>query len=252
MTPTLCLGKKTARHDAVKMKFGAYFSAPDLPVPPKTFGKPWLVREPGMLGNDVEANCVEAGGAHETMLWTAESTGTPATFTLAGLNADYLAINPGDTTFSNGTDMQAAASYRQKVGLIDAGGRRHLIDSYVALNPGDLPQISLAAYLMGAVGIGLQLPTSAIDQFNRGDIWSVVSGSGTEGGHYVPFVGINSAGNFLFWSWGRLQAATPAWVIKNMDEGIAYLSLERLRNGLSPQGFDAAALTRDQAAFQTV
>jgi hypothetical protein len=247
------LGKTAARPGAVKMKFGAYFSAPDLPTPPLVFGRPWLVPQPGMLANDSASDCVQAGGAHETMLWTAESTGTPASFTDANVLADYLAMNPGDTAYADGTDMQAAAAYRQKTGLIDIVGKRHTIDAYVALKPGDLEQIAVAAYLLGAVGIGVQLPMTAMDQFNAGEPWSyVAAGSATEGGHYVPLIGRNSAGNFLIWTWGRLQAVTPGWLAQYMDEGIAYLSLDRLRDGVSPQGFDEAALLKDQAALQSV
>jgi hypothetical protein len=245
------LGKKDARPEAVKLKFGAYFSAPNLPLTPAVFGRPWLVAQPGMLGNDSASDCVQAGGAHETMLWTAESTGAPAPFTIANVLADYLAMNPGDTAYTDGTDMQAAAAYRQKIGLIDASGKRHKIGPYVALNAGDVAQISKAAFLMGAVGLGVQLPTSAIDQFNRAEPFSVVTGGGIEGGHYMPLVGRNSVGNFLVWTWGRLHAVEPGWLTTWMDEGIAYLSLERLRNSVSPQGFDEATLLRDLTALQS-
>jgi hypothetical protein len=185
------------------------------------------------------------------MLWTAESTGAPAPFTTANVLADYLAMNPGDTAYTDGTDMQAAAAYRQKIGLIDASGKRHQIGPYVALNAGDVAQISTAAFLMGAVGLGVQLPTSAIDQFARAEPFSVVTGGGIEGGHYMPLVGRNSVGNFLVWTWGRLHAAEPGWLTTWMDEGIAYLSLERLRNSVSPQGFDEATLLRDLTALQS-
>jgi hypothetical protein len=65
-------------------------------------------------------------------------------------------------------------------------------------------------------------------------------------GHYIPCIGRNSLGFFLFVTWGRLQAATPAWVQTYMDEGLVYISRERLNGqGLSPQGFNAAALEDD-------
>ena len=65
-----------------------------------------------------------------------------------------------------------------------------------------------------------------------------------EGGHYVPVIGRNSAGNFLVITWGRLHAATPEFVTKYMDEGIAYLSLEYLKNNLSPEGVALDELQR--------
>ena len=92
----------------------------------------------------------------------------------------------------------------------------------------------------------MNLPSNAIDQFKAAEPWSIVAGAGSAGGHYVPVVGRNSLGNFLCVTWGRLQAITPAWLAQNMDEGVAYLSLERLTaKGLSPQGYDAATLKSD-------
>ena len=57
------LGKRPARPGAIKLKFGTFFDAKALPVPPKVFGhesigKPW-----GMLANDQVSNCVFAGAA---------------------------------------------------------------------------------------------------------------------------------------------------------------------------------------------
>ena len=85
--------------------------------------------------------------------------------------------------------MQAAASYRRKTGVIDTKGKRHKIVAYLALTKGNLDQHVSAAYLFGAVGVGIQFPASAMDQFNAGKPWDVVSGAKIEGGHYIPLVG---------------------------------------------------------------
>lgn len=252
----LALGKTRARH-AVSLKFETYFDVTALPKAPAVFGKPWLVRQPGMLANDRIGDCVWAGAAHETMLWCAEA-GTRVTFTDTDVLEDYsvaTGYNPADPSTDQGTDMQAAASYRRKVGVIDASGGRHKIDAYVALKPGNIAQVELAAFLFGAVGIGVQFPASAFDQFDQAKPWTTVAGSPLEGGHYVPIVGRNSMGYFLCWTWGRLQAVSPSWLYKYMDEGIGYLSLERMRGpmgvpGVSPQGFDAATLQADLKLLQ--
>lgn len=253
---TLALGKTPARH-AVSLKFETYFDAAKLPKVPLVFGKPWLVRQPGMLANDRVGDCVWAGAAHETMLWCAEA-GSPVSFVDANVLTDYSNVtgyNPSDPSTDQGTDMQMAASYRLKVGVGDALGARHKIDAYVALKPGNIAQVELAAYLFGAVGIGVQFPVSAFDQFDTGKPWSPTAAGPIEGGHYIPIVGRNSFGYFLCWTWGRLQAITPSWLYKYMDEGIGYLSLERMRGpmgvlGVSPQGFDAATLQADLKLLQ--
>jgi hypothetical protein len=49
-------------------------------------------------------------------------------------------------------------------------------------------------YLFGAVGIGLQLPASALLQTEQGLAWDVVAETTIDGGHYVPLVGRKADG----------------------------------------------------------
>lgn len=200
-----------------------------------------------MLGNDKVGNCVFAGAAHETMLWTLEGKSPRAQFTIDDTLSDYSAVtgyDPKNPDSDQGTDMQEAAAYRQKTGIRDLHGVRHKIDAYAALRKGDIEQLELAAWLFGAVGVGVQVPASMEDQFDANKPWTVVTRDRVSGGHYIPCVGRNSAGNFMFVSWGKLQAATPEWVAKYMDEGVSYLSLERISSSgaVSPEGFNVSAL----------
>jgi hypothetical protein len=199
-----------------------------------------------MLGNDKAGCCVFSGAAHEHMLWTLEGGVPRARFTTKDVLSDYRDLTGynGSEASDQGTDMQDAAAYRQKTGVIDATGVKHRIDGYASLRVGDLTQIARAAYLFGAVGIGVMLPSSAEHQFIAGVPWSIVPGDHPVGGHYIPMVGRDDNGNFLFISWGRVQAATPEWVAQNMDEGMAYLSKEMIgKNGLSLESYAADALT---------
>ena len=186
------LGKTPARPNAVGLKFGAFFNAEKLPTPPAKFGHygMGLGLSWGMLANDQYSNCVFAGAAHETMVWTHRSgTGQPVAFNDATVLADYAAVtgfDPAKPDTDQGTDMVDAASYRRKVGIADASGVRHKIDSYVALRSGDADQLALATYLMGATAIGLRFPESAEKQFDKSEPWDYVIGSPLQGGHYVP------------------------------------------------------------------
>lgn len=238
-------GKKPARAGAVKFQFQSFFSAPDLPVPPLVFGKVGMVREWGMLANDTLADCVPAGAAHETMQWHAEAGLAPPVFTDRGIIGDYAAISgyvPGDSSTDQGSDMQKAAEYRRTTGILDAQGVRHKIDAYVALRAGSVKDLALATYLFGAVGVGLQLPDFAMDQFDHAEPWTTRAVPTEKEGHYVTCIGRNSHGDFICVTWGRLQAMSTSFLATYMDEGIAYLSLERLRNSVSPRGYDEAAL----------
>jgi hypothetical protein len=198
-----------------------------------------------LLGNDSVGDCVFAGAAHETMLWTLESGNPRAHFTTKDVLSDYSALTGynGTEESDQGTDMQTAAAYRKSIGIVDASGIRHRVFGFASLKAGDLNQLAQAVYLFGAAGVGVQIPSSAESQFDNGEPWSVVAGDQIEGGHYVPCVGRDANGNYLFITWGKVQAATPEWVKTYMDEGLAYLSLEMLTaKSVSPENYDAAAL----------
>lgn len=240
---------KTPASGTVTLKFADVFDAA-LPVPPAVFGHETGIQDGSwqMLANDQWGDCVFAGAAHEHMLWTVEGGAHQALFTSADVLSDYSALTGFDPTkpaTDRGTDMAVAAAYRQKTGIRDNTGARHLIDAYAALKVGDLTELALATWLFGATGVGFNCPQSMQDQFNNNRPWDVVVGDSVEGGHYIPCVGRNSAGNFIFVTWGRLQAATPAWVTKYMDEGLAYISLEILSSTtkLSPENYNLDALT---------
>ncbi len=245
------LGKKPARRwqaPGNSFRFATYAEPGALPPLPAVFGHEALVASWPMLANDRYGDCVWAGAAHETLLLTGEA-GQQATFTDANVLSDYAAVTgfrPEDPATDQGTDMQAAARYRRQTGIIDAAGRRHLVAAYLALEPGRLSDVLLAAYLFVA-GVGLQLPASALDQAANGEMWDVVANSPTEGGHYVPLLGRRSDGLLVFVSWGAIQLATERFVQTYCDEAVAYLSGEDLVQGRSPDGFDFATLTADLA-----
>ena len=237
------LGKTPARN-AVSLKFSMVFNAAKLPTPPLVFGHENLMADGNWfgLGNDRVGDCVFAGAAHEHMLWTMVGGQPRSRFTTADVLSDYAAVtgfDPAKPETDQGTDMQVAAAYRQKTGIRDALGIRHKIDAYAALRAGDTAELALATWLFGATGCGFNIPSSAEAQFEAGQPWTIVPSDSIEGGHYNVCVGRNSDGNFLFISWGRVQAATPAWVGYYMDEGLSYLSMESLNSStkMTPEGF---------------
>lgn len=246
------LGKKPARPDAVRLKLASYTNAAALPPLPATFGHDALigVRDWGMLGNDRYGDCVWAGAAHETMLLGREAGHTVA-FTAAAVLGDYAAatgFDPAKPETDQGTDLVEAAQYRRATGIVDAAGTRHKIAAYLALEPGNLLHLFQATYLFGAVGVGLQLPASALTQSRQGQVWSVVAGSATEGGHYVPLVGRRADGLHVV-SWGVDQVMTEAFLQAYCDEAVAYVSQECLLDQKTPEGFSYDDLISDLAAL---
>ena len=241
------LGKAPARAGAVQLKFARYINYAALPKPPSSFGHTNMVRTPwGMLGNADYGCCVWAGAAHETMLWNAEAA-TPVRFTADSVLADYSAVTGFDKKrpeTDQGTDMQKAASYRQKVGVVDADGKRHKIGAYLALDAGDVKEHLVACFLGSAVGVGVQFPDSAQQQFEDGHPWSVVPGARIDGGHYISMMG-RRCEQSLMSTWGTFVPAEDPWLRKYNDESLVYFSEERLKNGRTIDGFNAAKLLDD-------
>ncbi|HEV8462088.1 MAG TPA: hypothetical protein VGQ38_15415 [Gaiellaceae bacterium] len=257
----MMLGKKPATVDPRDLKFSAYLTGEPLPGHPRTFGHEALVPAWKMLGNDSVGDCVIAGGAHETMLWNAEC-GVEVPFDDASVLSDYSAIagyDPNDPSTDQGTDMRAALKYRRSTGLLDANGKRHKIGGFVALKPGNIDELLEAIWLFGAVAIGFEMPSSAMDQFDAGKPWSVVTGSPIEGGHYTPGCAVRGAGLLSFLgvsrdlvvvTWAKLQPVTLGFVAKYCDEAFAILSEEMIGNtGKSLEGYDLAQLRADLAGI---
>lgn len=234
----LKLGKKPARPEAVKFKLSSFVDFSKLPKPPAKFGHENLVADYQMLGNDNYGDCVFAGAAHETMIWNA-CAGKKVTFTDKSVLSDYSAVtgfNPADPNTDQGTDMKEAASYRRTTGILDANGNRHKIAAYLSIAPGNLLEHYVAMYLFGAIGIGIQFPSTAMDQFNKHKTWSVVKGSSIEGGHYLPLVAKRKSIQCI--TWGAVQGMTTGFFGKYNDESIALISEEALVGRKSPEGFD--------------
>ncbi len=250
--PYKLLGKKPARH-AISFKFPTYFDLSSLPPVPPVFGHIHSNTTPkwGILGNDLAGDCVFAGAGHESMAWALAQRRPVPRFTdeiIVQQYSEQTGYVIGDDSTDNGTDMQEAASYRRKTGLLDADGVRHKVKAYVEIPMGAqmIDQVLHAAYLFGAAGVGLQLPQSAMDQFDAGQPWTTVKHSKNLGGHYLPCVGRSSAGNLILVTWGKLQAATPEFLQAHMDEACAYLSDEYLdAKGISPEMIDSARLDAD-------
>jgi hypothetical protein len=251
-------GKLPFVADERDLKLSDYLSA--LPTPPADFGHEDLVTDWGMLGNGPDdsvepgfggaGDCVFAGGDHETLMLGAEGSHHP-TFTGAQAIADYSAVTGyvlGDESTDRGTDVREALKYRKATGLVDAGGHRHRIGAFLQLDK-DLDQIFQAAYVFGCVGIGIEFPESAMQQFDDGEAWDVVKGSPIDGGHYIPVVGRNG-GNIVVVTWGKTQEMTPAFFAKYCDEAWVYVSASALdADGKTPEGFDKAQLLADLKAL---
>jgi hypothetical protein len=242
----LYLGKKPARKNAIKLKFGDFIDREKLRAqlpqhPAGPFGHERLIREQDwqMLGNDSCGNCVFAGAAHETKLILGEA-GQHVWFSTKNVLKDYSAVTgyiPGNDATDTGTDMQTAAKYRQDTGIHDGHGKPHKIIAYAEIEPRNMEDHLIALWVLGLVGVGVEVPDYMGDQFDENVPFDVVPGRHkTVGGHYMNLVARRTG--LVHVTWGRLHPMTEAFLDTFNDESVAYVTEEGVKNGKNIDGFD--------------
>jgi hypothetical protein len=262
----LPLGKQPATEDHRDITFKALKEAGaalgiTLPVAPATFGHGTIYKDGNargqwmMLGNGPDDTvepgfggagcCFWSSGGHATMEAN-KALGRTVTITGKETIADYSAgcgYVIGQPNTDVGTNMREGLKYRQKIGLLDAAGKRHKIGAYVSIAPGDFEELAQAAYIFGHAEIGFEFTAAQYDQFDRGDTWDYVAGSPVEGGHAIPDFGRNRAHGAGVVSWQRHLWFTRALLEHQNDETWVIIDPDSLRNGKTERGYDLTALT---------
>lgn len=254
------LGKKPYVEDKRDLLYASYRST-TLPQRPASFGHETVVSNPtawGMLGNDEWGDCVFAGAGHEVELWT-RIGGVPANVSAIQALKDYSAVTgfdpsaggPGQNPTDQGAVVRDALRFRQATGTLDSHGKRHKLYAYLKLDPTDINEILEAAYLFDAVGIGFEVEEQCFAEYDAGKPWAYHTGANLVGGHYVPIVARRYPYIDVI-TWGRIQRVTTSFITHRCDEAWALLSLDFLRGGKSPLGFDLTALKADLQAVTSL
>jgi hypothetical protein len=218
-----------------------------LPTPPMSFG---LNNMPtgadfgpeGMWGNmynagaGAVADCCEAAFIHSIMYWTWMAKGAMAPF------VDLDARNLGNPATDNGTILSDAISRWQTSGITDDASIIHTIGTALQLNTGDINELAEAAYLLGPVGIGINLCTTWQNAFAGVQIWDTVASPVSTGTfHYVPVIGRSANGNFIVITFGGLMQMTPAGFQQFTSGGFAFITDDYFDiQGLSPLRYTKA------------
>lgn len=192
-----------------------------------------------MYLNDRLGDCTAADAAHAVQLWTTWGQGQTVTVSDADVERFYsgsTGYDPRDPSTDQGGNMQEVCEYFRKTGM---AGRT--IEAFFQVNVEDLDEVRAGLYLFGAVSVGMAFPSSAMDQFDRGQPWDVVrNDGGIEGGHDVLLVGATRGGNLKVVTWGAVQEVTPAFWAKYMGTaagGEAWVRVEQdwaAKTGVAP------------------
>lgn len=237
---TLKLGKRAPDHSKPALLLGPHLHT--VAHPDK---RDWLskVTDWPMYGNDSLGDCVWAMIGHAIEAWTAYSTGAPVEVPEAALikgYSDVTGYDPSDPSTDQGTVLQDALSYWKKSGI--AG---HKILAFAKVDHYNPDEIKAALDVFGALMVGIQCPTSAMDQFNAGEPWDVVRGSTIEGGHAIH-VGAFDPTRYELVTWAKVQDMTNLFADTYIDEIWAVITPEwYAANGHTPTGLDLYGLGQD-------
>jgi hypothetical protein len=196
----------------------------------------------GMLGNDQYGDCVFAANGHIVEQQTALGQGKEVPVTTQQALAEYSKVtgfDPNDPSTDNGAMVQDGLNDLRKSGL--AG---HKIAAFAEISVSDMNTVKNAVAEFGVVDIGFNVPASAMNQFNAGQPWDVVShDGGIEGGHCVIVCGYDSKYLYVY-TWNAVQKMTYAFWNKYVEEAWAPISQDWVNasTGLDPDKVDMSDL----------
>jgi hypothetical protein len=201
----------------------------------------------GALGNDQYGDCVEADEGHYLMLRTANASSivVPTTEQVLALYSAETGFNPNDPNTDQGTDETGDCQYMVSTGLLG-----HKASATGMVDPTNMALMRWCIQLFGACKIGLNVPQSAIDQFNAGQPWAQVpDDGGIAGGHDVPLVRYYADGSFDCITWGQRQRILPNFLAPSagyLEEAHALLFPDFITStGNTPAGFNLTMLIAD-------
>lgn len=201
-----------------------------------------------MLANDRIGDCTAAGAAHiaQAINWYGnERQGScPSEAEVISMYSAVSGYDPRTGAGDVGATLQDALGYWRQTGV---GG--NTIAAFAQVNPLDLDLVRNCIAIFGAVYTGFWVPQSALDQFNAGKPWTLVSRSRNVGGHCVP-IGAYDATGFECVTWGRRQRMSIDFYTRYFDEVWVPIDLDWLTaTGRSPTGLDVATLNSDYMAL---
>lgn len=206
-----------------------------------------------MMGNSDYGDCVFADCGHAEMLRTANvgSIVIPTTEQVLAFYTAVTGFNRDDLSTDQGADEQTVVDYWTKVGWL---GRK--LDASASLDPTQVNQMKWSTDLFGLCRLGVNLPDSAMNQFNAGQGWDYVAGAQLAGGHDVPVVKYDADGTIWIVTWGQLWPVTPAFMAGRYDDGMPYVEEAHAElafdwvnaAGTSPSGFSLKDLTEELAS----
>jgi hypothetical protein len=205
----------------------------------------------GMLLNDQLGCCVVAGALHAQQLIDKAGKGVDTHFVNNDALVMYEKIGgyvPGDPNTDQGAQLIDGLRYWNNPGL---GAGQFKNDAYAEFSLTGTQGIAMLQQVIADFGVaylGLQVPQSAMQQFDAGQPWTVVAHSPIEGGHCVPGVDYDQGGLWVV-TWGARTYVTWPFVVKYFSESWSVTSVDLVKaaGGSIATGIDTASANEDWA-----
>lgn len=249
-------GRLPAQPARPHLKFGTYLDHGKLGPAPASAD--WLSPVPaaawGMLANSLWGDCTCAGVGHKRIGDVYVNQGTVLQVTDTETLDLYSAVTgfnpnagpPGDNPTDRGSTCQAVLEYWRKHGFL---GEKPV--AFAKVDISNRAEVMQAIALFGQLYCGLNVPSTAEDQTNAGEAWTVVPGAQIIGGHCMTLGAYSEVGPGGV-TWGLVQEMTweffaeyfdEAWVVIGQDEINTKTAADVQGLSLYQLGVDFAALT---------
>lgn len=197
----------------------------------------------GMHLNDQLGCCTCAGDANIVQGITFYGQGTEFTVPDSDVLAAYEQAGyvPGNPSTDNGWTCGDALAYLKSTGMSG-----HQIAAYGQVSYTDHAKVMTCLWEFGYESVGVQLPQSAMDQFNAGQEWTVSGDSTIIGGHCIVACGYAATGPVI-WTWGRAVQVSWQWWDTYVAECWPVVSKEWVSSASSqdPVGVNMAVLSQE-------
>ncbi len=201
------LGKLPPRVDPRTFKLSNLLVKKNLPVLPDSYDVDTQFAtnfsDNNMYANDQYGDCVIAGRAHMTLRFEAFEQILLIKISDKEVTDEYFKESGGQ---DSGLVMLDSLNEWRKSGWT-AAGKSYNIYAYAQIDKFNHDELKYSVFLLRGAYTGFSVPQSAMDQFNAGQPWTVVSGSRILGGHCVFIKGYNATGPICV-TWGRDQQMT--------------------------------------------
>jgi hypothetical protein len=255
---SLMLGKQAAEESPFS-EFKSYFHD-TLAAPPSYAHYGGRVTVPwNMYGNGPDpdvtiappgwegaGDCVEAFKAHALITGNFDEYGHTVTVPTANQVIEQYCTYQGCTpaqlfadpnTYDNGESM--TQSLTQWCSTVEYGVQ---LGFTAPINPKSQDDIMNGIYLCGGIGVGIQIPKSAQQQFPNE--WTYVSGSPIVGGHAIWLTGYTKD-YVAVCTWGSLIRASWQFILEYVDEAHALVLPQAVVAKMGPTGLNIAQWEAD-------